>query len=135
MKRLADAVLKTAALRAIDQPVVKTPGNTSAIITCDHFAAARTMGDRWVVSTLQVIETLGATSFQRDCDALINTVNLYPNGIKLSDLYNRHRQLKKRDFDEILGALTVQDRIDRVTVRPDGKGRPAVVIRSRPRNS
>src|SRR5439155_20952700 len=79
--RLAEAVLKTAALFALDRDETLQPR-----VTMDDFAAARKIGGRWLADMVKVVEALGATSFQRDCDAVIGTVKQQPTGIKLSDL-------------------------------------------------
>jgi hypothetical protein len=89
------------------------------------------MGNKWIESTLKVIETLGATTFQRDSDAVLDTVTRHSNGIGLRDLYRRHRGLKKSAFDEILAALEAQDAIVREMVKT--KGRSAIVVRRRER--
>lgn len=130
LKRLAEAVLKVAGLLAIEDTSIMQP-----CITLDHFRVARAMGERWVTNTLQVIEALGATSFQRDADAVADTVRQHPHGIKLSDLYRAHRRLKKRDFDEILSALETQEVIRRVKADHQGKGRPPVTYRPGRRTS
>lgn len=119
--RLTDAVLKTAALLALDAH--------RACISLDDFSAARTMGERWAQSTLLVIERLGSTQFRRDADALLATIAQRPSGMKLSDVYVRHRQLKKRDFDELLQALETQALIERVPAQQDGRGRPPAIYR------
>lgn len=130
LKRLAEAVLKVAGLLAIEDTSIMQP-----CITLDHFRMARAMGERWITNTLQVIEALGATSFQREADAVADTVRQHPHGIKLSDLYRAHRRLKKRDFDEILSALETQEVIGRVEADHQGKGRPPVAYRPGRRTS
>jgi hypothetical protein len=126
LKRLAESVLKTAALLAIDRS--RVAGRSSVDIEVEDFTAARKMGQRWLASTLAVIEDLGATGFQRDCDAVTATVRHAADGISQSALYRRHRQLRKRDFDEILQALETQDVIRRVTPERDALGRPPVMF-------
>ena len=121
LKRLAEAVLKTAALLALEKPSLAIPR-----IRMKHWEPAEAIGQRWVIDTLKVIETLGQTSFQRQSDDVAETVNRHPNGIKLSDLYRRHRRLRQRDFHEILAALETQERIRRVKI-DTSKGRPPTV--------
>jgi len=86
------------------------------------------MGRRWINSTIALIEALGRTEFQQDCAAVLASIKACPHGIRLSDLYRRHRRLRKRDFDQILEALKDQDEI--VIPEPDDKtkGRPALMI-------
>jgi hypothetical protein len=123
LKRLAEAVLKTAALLAIDRTESPEP-----VILLEDFAAAHAMGMRWAISTIRLIEALGATTFQRDSDAVMDTVKRHPQGLKLSELYGRHRQLRKRDFDELLAALETQELIVRAQFKPNGRGRPSTAI-------
>jgi hypothetical protein len=123
LKRLTEAVLKTAALLAIDRA-----GDEMPIITQQDFAAAHAMGSRWAISTIRLIEALGATAFLRDSDAVMETVKRHPQGLKLSELYGRHRQLKKRDFDELLAALDTQELIVRTQFKQEGRGRPSTMI-------
>ena len=122
MKRLADAVLRVAALLAIDRG-----SDAGVTITAGDFEVATKMGDRWMATTLDIISALGRTKFQADCDAIMATVDARPGGIKLSDLYRTHRAIRKRDFDEILAALALQNRIKTLTATT-GSHRPATVI-------
>lgn len=126
LKRLSESVLKTAALLAIDRS--RVAGRAKVAIEAEDFEAADAMGQRWVHSTLAVIEDLGATAFQRDCDAVTATVRRREGGISQSELYRRHRQLRKREFDEILQALETQDVIRRVAPDRDALGRPPVMF-------
>ena len=82
-------------------------------------------------SPLRVIEALGQTRFQRDADDVAETVRRHEKGIKLSDLYRRHRRLKQRDFTEILSALEVQDRIRKVRVDTTTGRPPTIYITGR----
>jgi hypothetical protein len=52
------------------------------------------MGDRWQATTLDVINALGRTKFQADCDAIMAIVDARPQGIKLSELYRAHPHLR-----------------------------------------
>jgi hypothetical protein len=124
LKRLADTVLKVAGLLALDDlhhdpPVVRMP----------QFTLARQMADRWRVSTLQVIEALGRSEFGKQAEAVLATVRRRTKGVPLSALYRAHRNLRQRDFNEILDALTMQEQIARVQVKTGG--RPATLIVAR----
>ncbi|HEX5474968.1 MAG TPA: DUF3987 domain-containing protein [Vicinamibacterales bacterium] len=128
LQRLAEAVLKVAALLALDRdkelrPRIETP----------DFDAAAAMGARWLASTLRLIEALGTSSFQKDCDALLDTIKQYPDGVLRSALYSRHRRHKVREFDEILTALEEQGWIRRAQKKGDGPGRAGQVVLHGPR--
>ncbi|MCH8853614.1 MAG: hypothetical protein IID41_13325, partial [Planctomycetes bacterium] len=123
MKRLAESVLKTAALLALDECNEGLP-----VVTSEHFRMAEVMGRRWQVSTLAVIEDLGASSFLRDCDAVRASVEGRVKGIQLSELYMKHRSLRKRDFEQVLEALEIQHRIERVQISTGRPGRTPVVV-------
>jgi hypothetical protein len=112
------------ALIAIDE----ASENEIPIISIRHFECARLIGLQWLKSSIALLNALGSTEFQHDCDAVLETIRISPNGIKLSDLYRKHRRLKKRDFDQILEALKDQEEI--VIPEPDDKtkGRPAMMI-------
>ena len=92
LKRLGDAVLRTAALLALDRCQRKKLKRVE--ITLEDFEAARAMGARWLPSTLAVIEDLGATEFQRNADAIAASIQV-SGGISLSDLYRKHRGLRR----------------------------------------
>ena len=124
LKRLAESVLRVAGLLAIERAPIMQP-----CITLDDFAAAQAMGERWVTSTVQVLEALGASDFQREAERVADTVRRQPDGVSISNLYRAHRRLRKRDFDEILAALEAQDVIRRVEV-PSGTGRPPIMFRA-----
>lgn len=130
LKRLADSILKVAAILAID-------GHTAAgvpRVMVEHFNQAAKMGARWLDSTLELIETLGRTSFRQDCDGVLSIIRANPNGIALSKLYRKRRNLKKRDLDDVLAALETQEEIDRhqPEAAPGDKGRrPAVFYPAR----
>lgn len=119
-KRLSESVLKTAALLAIDADTIT--------VDVEHYRTALAMGERWKHSTRGLIETLGRTEFQRHCDDVMASVERHPDGIKLGELYQHHRRLRKRDFDEVLAALELQERIDRIEADQDGPGRKAVLL-------
>jgi hypothetical protein len=125
LQRLAEAVLRVAGVLAIEDTDIAQP-----CITPAHFQAARAMGTRWVTSTLQVIESLGASTFQRDADAVAETVQRHPAGISLRDIYRAHRRLRKRDFDELLAALEAQGVVVKLAgVRPVTGGHTPVIYR------
>lgn len=120
MKRLSETVLKLAGLLAIDAAAVgEQPAITPAI-----FATAEEVGERWKVSTLRVVESLGATSFMRDVDAVCDTIRQHPLGIQVRDLSRKHRRIRLRDFDEILLVLEEREQIEVVEVSGErGRGR------------
>ena len=94
-----------------------------------HFTPARQMADHWRVSTLQVIEALGRSEFGKQAEAVLATVRRHAKGVPLSALYRAHRNLRQRDFNELLDALETQDHIERVQVKTGG--RPATHILAR----
>jgi putative DNA primase/helicase len=122
-KRLSDNVIKVAGLLAFDEDA-DVPR-----IEVRHFEAAAAMGERWVGHASGVLDQLGATTFQRDCDAVLASVPRTKT-ITMAAIYRTHRRLKKKDFDEILQALTLQERIT-LTSGPSGKkgGRPPILVK------
>ena len=80
------------------------------------------MAERWKVSTLEIIDALGATSFMRDTEAVLRTIAGSPNGIQVRDVLRRHRRLRQREFAEILDILAEREEITVVTV-PGANGR------------
>ncbi|MDE3039653.1 MAG: primase alpha helix C-terminal domain-containing protein [Nitrospirota bacterium] len=123
LKRLAETALKLAALLALDEA-------TGTVLTIHdaHFRVATQITDRWLVHALRLIEALGRTTFQKNCEAILTSVQARPSGLPLSTLYRMHRQLKEKDFNEILGALETQEQI--VIDKPEtGRGRPALIVR------
>ena len=129
LKRLADSVLKVAGLLAIDDERTDPPR-----VSLMHFDIAREMAERWRVSTIQVLEALGRSEFAKNAEALLATVRAHPNGITLSALYRAHRNLRKRDFDELLDALETQEQIERIQLQGHNgqRGRPPTIIKWRP---
>jgi hypothetical protein len=121
MKRLSETVLKVAALLAIDR---STDGN--ATIDERDFAAATGMGERWQTATLSVIADIGRTRFQARSDAVLATIRAHPKGIMLSALYRAHRDLAKREFEDLLAALQMQRYVHPVEAKT-AKGRAPVV--------
>lgn len=119
-KRLSESVLKVAALIAIDEADVPR-------VELEHYRAAVAMGERWKASTQRLIEQLGATEFQNNCDRIMETVRHHPGGIGQGDLYRRHRRLRKRDFEEVIDALIIQGMIEEAAGESTG-GRPPTII-------
>ena len=128
MKRLADTVLKLAGLLALDGDRTARPK-----IEAHHFAVAREIGNRWRTSTIQVLEALGCSEFTRNCEAIMESVRQHPEGITLSGLYRIHRNLRKRDFEESLEALLMQERIIKFSRQPvngrSPRGRPPAMFK------
>jgi hypothetical protein len=125
LKRLADAVLRVAALLAID----RTPSDDESVtIEADDFHVAAQMGERWKRTTVEVLEALGRSRFQADCETVLATVRAHPNGLQISTLYRAHRNLKERDLIDVLSALTTQELIRQVATEDGRRGRPPVVI-------
>jgi hypothetical protein len=118
MKRLAENVLKVAALLAID--------GGRAEIDLDDLTAAAAMARRWLRTTLALIADLGRTKFQARCDAVLGTISTHKNGMIASGLYRAHRDLDRREFENITEALEMQGLIHSVETTPTpGKlGRP-----------
>jgi hypothetical protein len=120
MKRLAETVLKVAALLTIDRGGVE--------IASDDLAAAATMGERWKRTTLALIADIGRTRFQARCDAVLGTIRAHPKGITQYGLYRAHRDLDKREFENVTEALEMQRLAHSVEMRMPGKaGRVPVV--------
>lgn len=119
-KRLSESVLKVAALIAIDEADVPR-------VEMAHYQAASSMSERWKASTQRLIEQLGATEFQHNCDRILETVRHHPGGIGQGDLYRRHRRLRKRDYEEAIGALIIQGLIEEAAGESSG-GRPPTII-------
>lgn len=115
LKRLADTVLKTAALIAIDEDRTGEP-----VVRPSHFSQAMLLGERWVVSTVGLIDELGTTTFMREVEAVAASVRQHP-GVTMSGLLRRHRGLRKRDFEEVLITLQMRDEIEKVTVKTNGR--------------
>jgi hypothetical protein len=122
LKRLSDSVLKIAALLAIDQ----TPEDFDPTVTCGLLEAACQLAAPWKRDALKLIETLGATRFMREREAVFASVDRHPQGITKSDLLRAHRHLRARDFDEILTTLEEREDIEHVELA-GGLGRRPVV--------
>jgi hypothetical protein len=122
MKRLAETVLKVAALLAIDRS-----RDGSATIDGRDLEAAVGMAERWRTTTLAVIADIGRTRFQARADAVLRTIRAHPKGIMLSTLYRAHRDLAQREFDDVLGALETQQLAHRVDAKTGKIGRAPVV--------
>jgi hypothetical protein len=85
------------------------------------------MAGRWRATTLNVLDLLGRTKFQAQCEAVLATVNGHPKGVAISNLYRAHRGLTQRDFEAVLGALETQKLITTVKAKTD-RGRPPAVF-------
>jgi hypothetical protein len=107
LKRLAESVLKTAGLLAIDDTVAGEVPRVRAA----HFECARQLGERWIPSTLVLIDALGRTTFQKSCQAVLATIRGNPIGMRVRDVYRKHRRLDSRQFSDVLAALQTQDEI------------------------
>jgi hypothetical protein len=125
LKRLSEAVLKTAGLLAIDAADVQ---DDAPIVTVDHFDQARTLGEVRRTSTLRVVEGLGATTFMRDTEAVAATVQARSDGIAVRDIMRQHRRIRTRDFEEILATLEEREEIEIVQVKTDGRPRRVVYL-------
>jgi Protein of unknown function (DUF3987)/Toprim-like len=122
MKRLAETVLKVAALLAIDRA-----RDGSATITPDDFGAAAALGECWQATTLALIADIGRSRFQARADKVLATIRAKPEGIMLSALYRAHRDLQGREFDDVLDALERQRLIHGVEAKTGARGRPPVM--------
>jgi hypothetical protein len=120
MKRLAETVLKVAALLALDRAQDGT-----ATITAGDFDAAATLAAPWHRTTLALLADLGRTKFQARADGVLASVRAHPGGMSHRLLYRAHRGLGVREFDEVIGALTAQGLIHQRQARVPGKGGPA----------
>jgi hypothetical protein len=69
------------------------------------------MGTRWISSTLALIDELGRTGFQQQCEGVLVTVRSHAQGMRVRDLYRKHRKLTTREFNDVLTALQMQDEI------------------------
>ena len=117
MKRLAETTLKLAALLAIEEAT-----GTVLSLREEHFIVAAQITDQWGENALRLIEALGRTTFQRDCERVLASIRQHPAGIPMSQLYRVHQRLRQREFAEILEALTLQGHIRSETRPTGGKG-------------
>ena len=113
MKRLSETILKVAALLAIDRGDVA--------IHADDLTAAAIMGQRWQRTTLALIADIGRTKFQARCDAVLATIRAHPGGITQYGLYRAHRDLDKREFENVTDALEMQQLIHSIEMAAPGK--------------
>ncbi|HEV8329180.1 MAG TPA: hypothetical protein VGQ08_17020 [Nitrospiraceae bacterium] len=123
LKRLAETALKVAALLALEEA-------TGGVLSIQeaHFTLARCIVARWAKPAVRLVEALGASTFQRDCARVWQTIH-HRTVVTRSALYRPHRRLRKREFDEILEALEMQGRIRIDETKESGaKGRPAYTI-------
>jgi hypothetical protein len=123
MKRLAETVFKVAGLFALD-----ARGEGAASITPSQFEATLRLAEFWQASALAMIEDIGRTQHQARCDAVLATVAGSAKGIARGELFRKHRGLKGREFEEVIGDLKQQGRLHEVKVRGDD-GRPALMYR------
>jgi len=123
MKRLAETVLKVAALLAIDRA-----RDGCAIITPEDFDAAAALAECWQATTLALIADIGRSRFQARSDKVLATIRTKPNGVMLSALYRAHRDLQGREFDDVLDALKRQRLVYCVDAKVPGKTGPAPVV-------
>ena len=120
LKRLAEAVLKVAALIAIDE----SDAGQIPMVTAYHWGVALEMVERWKENTLEVIHALGATAFTMKTDNVFAEIKRHQQGIPVRDLMRDNRDLKRRDMDEILETLEVREQIEVVDVpSKGGRGR------------
>lgn len=119
LKRLAETVLKAAGLLAIDEARLRQV----AVIRGHHFEAARQIGGRWLKSTLKLIDALGRSEFQKNCESVLATIRQNPGGLKVREVYRKHRRLNTREFADVLSALQTQDEIN--VTETDSKKGPA----------
>jgi hypothetical protein len=101
-------------------------------VTAIHFAQAELMAKRWLTSTLKLIDALGQTLFQKNCDAVLRTIRGRPDGQRRRDISRKHRGLRPRELDEILSALQGREEIA-VAEEKKKKGPAYQVIRPVPR--
>lgn len=117
MKRLAEGVLRTAGLLAVEQA---TAGR--AEIQLPQWEAAVALSAPWQDTTLALVADIGRTQHQARCDAVLATIRAKP-GLTRSALFGTHKGLRAREFDEVLTALEQQHRI-RITKPKTGKPGP-----------
>jgi phage/plasmid primase-like uncharacterized protein len=125
LKRLAETALKLSALLAIEDPT-----GTVLSIHEAHFVIATQITDKWAGNALRLIEALGRTTFQRDCEQVLHTIQQRSAGIPKGQLYRLHQRLRMRDFEEILSALEAQERITIEKAETTGRGRPSLIVRA-----
>jgi hypothetical protein len=125
LKRLAETALKLSALLALEEET-----GTIVSIREAHFLLAVQITDKWAGNALRLIEALGRTTFQRDCEAVLRTIQQRPAGIPKGQLYRLHQRLRQRDFEEILGALETQERIAIEKTESSGRGRPPLTVKA-----
>lgn len=126
LKRLVDAVLKIAALFAIDDAPV---GTHTIDVTAAHVQLAGALSEPWQRSALELVDTLGQTRFRRDCDAIKATLRANGGELPYSALYRAHRSLHQKEMAAILGALREMEEIDELAGESKGPGRKPKVVR------
>lgn len=127
MKRLAEAVLKVAALLAIDRSV----GGSATISEAD-FNDAVALAGPWQRTGVELINDLGRSRFKASCDAVRRTVETR-KAVSSRELHRAHQDLRGRDFDEIARALIDQGYIHVVQgERAENGGRPPMLYLAGP---
>lgn len=122
MKRLAETVLKVAALLAIDRA-----RDGSAAVEPQDFEAAAGLAESWKATTLGIVEDIGRTRFQARADKVLASIRAHPQGVMVATLYRAHRDLDKREFENILDALKLQQLAHPVEGTTGKPGRPPLV--------
>jgi Toprim-like len=125
MKRLAETVLKVAALLSLERALGQ------ATVTLAHFEAAAELAAPWITTTLGLIADLGRTKFQARCDAVLATIRAHSTGIARRTLYRTHRGLNSREFDEACTALETQGYVEATQVPAPKGGYPIVTYKVR----
>jgi hypothetical protein len=129
MKRLAETVLKVAALLALARVQ-----DGCVTVTEADFAAAARLAEPWQRTTLALLADLGRTRFQARSDAVLATIRAHPGGITHRKAFRAHRGLTPREFDEVIIALEGQALIHRWKAKGTGTGpRPTVYRAGAPR--
>jgi hypothetical protein len=125
MKRLAETVLKVAALLALD----RVRDGCVTVTEADFDAAAR-LAEPWQRTTLALLADLGRTRFQARSDAVLATIRAHREGITHRKAFRAHRGLTSREFGEVIMALEEQALIHRWKAKGTGPGRPTVIYRA-----
>jgi hypothetical protein len=116
MKRLADSLLTVAGLLALER------AEAGAVeMSAVDLEAALALSGPWQAATLKVVEDVGRTQHQMNCDNVLATVNAR-NGITHRELFRAHRRLKGPDFKQVVDDLLGQGLIVRTTDRKSTHG-------------
>src|SRR5262249_19177250 len=106
MKRLAETVLKVAALLAID----RADAGQAITISAHDFSDACTLAIPWRATTLALLADLGRPRHQAHCDAVLATIR-GKKEISRNEPARAHRGLKEKELEEIVPALIVKEQI------------------------